>query len=308
MLAALRRVKIAHLAGRLADRQTAADDAAGRGAGDHVEQFARRLAGRLLDALQNAGRDDPPDAAAVDAQDADDFLGHGVPPPSYGSRNVETPRGCNRYGWRTAGRTGDDREIVAMILRNSREHNPVTKVRKGQRAEAAQSARAASSGISLHLPCSARLAPCSAARPVPAPPSPRPNRNSPGRGRKIPCDQGISGTRPRALAPGGFGQDARPVPDPVRHGGGRGRSGRGRRRGHRAGGGARAGAGRARGRRPRTRLYDRLRDLLAQQRGHPRRPLLPAGQPEGDAPASKAASGSTPIAPSTACRMPGSAS
>ena len=77
-VAALRRVKIAHLAGRLADRQTAADDPAGRGAGDHVEQFARRLAGRLLDALQNAGRDDPPDAAAVDAQNPDGFLCHGA--------------------------------------------------------------------------------------------------------------------------------------------------------------------------------------------------------------------------------------
>ncbi len=57
---------------------------------------------------------------------------------------------------------------------------------------------------------------------------------------------------------------------------------RGRRRGNRACRGAGVGARRPRGAGPRARLDDRVRNFVAQQRGHPQRDLLSEGQLEGD--------------------------
>ncbi len=72
------------------------------------------------------------------------------------------------------------------------------------------------------------------------------------------------------------------VRDTVERAGGRGRMRGGRRRGDRSRRGACPGARRPRGAGARSRQDDRLRDFFAQQRGHPQRDLLPAGQPQGD--------------------------
>ena len=67
--------------------------------------------------------------------------------------------------------------------------------------------------------------------------------------------------------------------------------------------GAPAGAGRPRGDDPRGRRHDRHRDQLAQQRGDPRRDLLPDRARSRRAAASPASTGFTPTVPSTACRI-----
>src|SRR6266852_4296947 len=75
------RIQLGHLACRFPYRQPATDDPAGRCPGDHVEEITRRSPGALFNPFKNAGRYDPSDAAAIDAQNTDDLIWHGALPP-----------------------------------------------------------------------------------------------------------------------------------------------------------------------------------------------------------------------------------
>src|SRR5437867_1275157 len=78
-VAAILGVKLGHLGRTLPFQKTAADDPAGRGAGDQVEKITSAVTSRLFDPLEKTSRDDPPDTAAIDAQNANDLFGHCAP-------------------------------------------------------------------------------------------------------------------------------------------------------------------------------------------------------------------------------------
>src|SRR5687767_14331923 len=69
-------IETGDLCGRYADTQTESDDAAGRGAGDHVEVPRERCAPAesLLATSQDLGGVDAPDPAAIQRQDFEWFF------------------------------------------------------------------------------------------------------------------------------------------------------------------------------------------------------------------------------------------
>jgi hypothetical protein len=78
-VAAAIRIKLGQIVGLLSDREPAADYPPGRCTCDQMEKLARAFCGRVLDPLENAGGDNPPDATTIHAQNSDDLVCHGRP-------------------------------------------------------------------------------------------------------------------------------------------------------------------------------------------------------------------------------------
>src|SRR5437763_10789393 len=75
-------IKLGYFAGWFFLRESAAQNASGRGASDQVKESARGLPGALLDLLQEPRGYNSSDTPAIDAQNADDFVCHAQSSPS----------------------------------------------------------------------------------------------------------------------------------------------------------------------------------------------------------------------------------
>src|SRR5437868_14741138 len=69
-------IKLGYFAGWFFLRESAAQNASGRGASDQVKESARRLPGALLDLLQEPRGYDPSDPTTVHTQNSDDLVCH----------------------------------------------------------------------------------------------------------------------------------------------------------------------------------------------------------------------------------------